>query len=284
MSHLDLDGKVVLITGGADGIGLATARRVVGRGAKVVILDRNDSAANSAANELGEHRALAIGADVTDRDAMRFAVDQTVDRFGRLDVVVANAGVTPPPGTLRTQDPAEFDKVIAVNLTGVLNTVQPAIEPLIRTGGHIVVVASCAAFSPPAGGAAYMVSKAAVEVLARGLRLELAPHGVTVTTSYFGIVETQLARATLNDDPLGKLMDQHVPWPLRRRITAEQAARAITNAIESRAHSRTAPGTWIPLGLMRGILTPLLDLYLVHDRWTHHMIRQLESRHEKTSR
>lgn len=279
MAHpsLDLDGKIALVTGGADGIGRETVHQLARTGTRVAVVDRDEAAAKEIVADLGDDRALAIGCDVTDRGGMRDAVARVVERFGRLDVVVANAGITPPPGTVRTLDPAEFDKVIAVNLTGVLNTVQPAIEPLIDTGGHIVVVSSCAAFCPPLGGAAYMVSKAAVEQLGRALSLELAPHRVTVTTSYFGIVDTQLARATLNDDDLGRQVNAHMPAPLRHRMSAEQAARALVSGIQHRKPSTIAPLRWLPLSLLRGVLNPLLDRYLRADRWTHDLIHALES-------
>ena len=282
--HLDLDGKVVLVTGGADGIGLATTRLLRDRGAAVVVVDRNSAAAAKAATELGQQHSLAVAADVTDRVAMRQAVTSAVEHFGHLDVVIANAGITPPPATLRTLDPAEFDKVIDVNLTGVLNTVQPAIEQLIANQGHVVVVASAAAFSPPVGGSAYMISKAAVEVLARAFKLELAPHGVSVTTSYFGVVETQLARTTLDEDPMGEELNALLPAPLRRRITADEAARAIVTAIERRSASSTAPFAWAPLGVLRGVLGPVLDRYLVGDPGTHAILQRLEARSGTPSR
>lgn len=275
--RLELSGKSVLVTGGGDGIGLATAREMADRGALVAVLDRDGVAAKRAAAELGEHRALSLTADVTDRDAMELAVHQVVDRFGQLDVVVANAGITPPPATVRSINAADFDRVIDVNLTGVLNTVQPALEELIATRGHVVVVASCAAYSPPVGGAAYMISKAAVEVLARALRLELAPYGVSVTTSYFGFVDTELARATLDRTDVGRELAATLPWPLNRRVSAESAGRTIAGAVEGRARSTTSPAAWLPLGVLRGVLTPLLDRYLVRDPRLRRVILRLDS-------
>ncbi|MEK6788120.1 MAG: short-chain dehydrogenase/reductase [Pseudomonadota bacterium] len=275
---LDVAGKVVLITGGADGIGLETARCLKARGALLVIIDRNEAAAHHAVALLGEQNVLAITADVTDRAAMRDAIEQTLAHFGRLDVVVANAGITPPPATIRTCNLDDFDRVIAVNLTGVLNTVHPAIEALIKQQGHIVVVASCAAFCPPVGGASYMVSKAAVEQLGRGLKLELAPHGVSVTISYFGLVDTQLARATLDDDPMGSAMKQQLPALLRKRISPQQAGEVIANAIKTRAEHSMAPMAWESLSLLRGLVNPVLDRYLVGDPHVHDVLRELEAR------
>lgn len=275
---LDLRGKVVLITGGADGIGFAVARTAVERGASVALLDVNTDAVAKAAAELGVDRCLGVGVDVRDRQGMTDAIDTVVAHFGRLDVVVANAGITPPPATLRTIDPDAFDKVVAVNLTGVFNTVHPALPYVINERGHVVVVASCAAFAPGAGGAAYMMTKAAVEQMGRALRLELAPHGATATTVYFGVVETQMTRAMLDDDPIGRALDGRLPAPLRRRITAEQAATTIVDAIGSRASRAMAPWVWQPWALTRGVTNIVLDAYLAGDRALHGLLRELEAR------
>ena len=274
----DLSGKVALLTGGADGIGLSTARLLTARGARVAVVDRDASAAEAAVAELGEERALAVATDVTDREGMRRAVAQVVERFGRLDLVIANAGITPPAVTLRLIDPAEFDKVIAVNLAGVFNTVQPALPALIESRGHIVVVASCAAFSPPLGGAAYMIRKAAVEVLARGFRLELAQHRVGVTTAYFGIVETAMTRAALELDPLGADVERLLPLPLRRRISAEHAARTIVDAAQRRAPIAMAPATWKPLALLRGFIGPRVDRLLIARPAVRSVLERAETR------
>lgn len=276
-SALDVKGRVALVTGGADGIGWETARQLHARGASVAILDRDGAAAERAARTLGA-RSLALTADVTDRARMREAIDEVGDRFGGLDIVVANAGITPPPATIRTSDPADFDRVVAVNVTGVLNTVHPAIESLITRRGHIVVVASVAAFCPPIAGAAYMVSKAAVEQLGRGLKLELAPHGVTVTVAYFGVVETALARAAFDVDPLGAELDAMLPRPLRARITAEHAGGVLVRAITSRAPTAVAPRAWGVISRLRGLVNPSIDRRLARDERLHALLAALERR------
>lgn len=278
-SRLDLHGRVALVTGAGDGIGFETARALAAHGALVVIVDRDEVAAKAAAAEIGDHRALAIVADVTDREGMRLAVARTLDHFGRLDVVVANAAITPPSVMLRQLDPGEFEKVLQVNVTGVLNTVHPAVDALIAARGHIVVVASAAAFSPPVAGAAYMASKAAVEVLARGFRLELAVHEVTVTTSYFGVVETRMARATLDESAAGRELDGLLPALMRRRISASDAARTIVRAIERRSAHSMAPLAWEPYSLLRGMVNPMLDSYLSTSPDIHALVLRAESRH-----
>lgn len=266
---------IALITGAGNGIGLATARELRARGAALVLVDRDEDAAHAAAAELGPD-VVAIAADVTDRPAMESAIGSAVAAFGRLDLVVANAGVTPRPATLRVADPVEFAHVVDVNLLGVLHTVQPAIEHLLARRGHIVVVASCAAYCPPVGGSSYMVSKAAVEVLARALRLELAPHGISVTTAAFGFVDTDLARATLDDHPVGEQLAAMLPPFLRRRLSGAEAARVLVSAIERRAVSVTAPAAWAPLGMLRGVAIPIIDALLVRSRHLARVVDLLE--------
>ncbi|SFO32108.1 NADP-dependent 3-hydroxy acid dehydrogenase YdfG [Pseudonocardia ammonioxydans] len=277
MSRFAVHRAVALVTGAGAGIGLATAAELAGRGASVLLVDRDDAAVAAAAARLGP-RTAAVTADVTDPDAMTAAVAEAVRVFGRLDLVVANAGVTPPPATLRTGDPADFRRVVEVNLHGALHTVRPAIEQLITHRGHVVVVASCAAYSPPLGGSAYMVSKAAVEVLARALRLELAPHRVGVTTVAFGFVDTGLARATLDEHEVGPRLSALLPGPLRRRITPADAARVIARGAARRAVRVTAPRAWAPLGVLRGVLSPLVDAVVVRGPGAG-LVRLLEREH-----
>jgi NAD(P)-dependent dehydrogenase (short-subunit alcohol dehydrogenase family) len=218
-----------------------------------------------------------VHADVTDRMAMGEAITGALEAFGRLDVVVANAGVAPRPATLRTIDPIEFDRVIAINQTGVFNTVKPAIEPIIASRGHVVVVASMAAMLPGPGGAPYMISKAAVEALGRTLRIELAPYGATAGIAYFGIVETNMTSTTLDHDPLGHQAELQLPAPLRRRITANDAAGVIADGITRRAARTIAPAAWHAVAAVRG-LGWLIDDTIAGDSGAHELLRQIDVR------
>lgn len=275
---LYVTGKVALVTGAADGIGFETARLLREKGALVAIVDRDEAAAQRAAKLLGETHAIAIAADVTDRQAMKAAVDSTIAKFGRLDVIVANAGITPAPAPVRTIDLENFDRVIAVNLTGVLNTIHPAIEELIRQKGHIVLVASVAAFCPSMCGAAYGASKAGVEQLGRALKIELAQHGVSVTISYFGTVDTALTRNALDHDPEGARVNQLMPSFVRRRISGRQAADVIVESVTSRAEHSMAPMTWEMYSVLRGMVNPVLDRVLAGNPEMLSIISTLENR------
>lgn len=279
VAEFDVSGRVVLITGGADGIGLALARELKSRGASIAIVDRNTENLQKAAMELGGE-VMALEADVRDRDVMAKHVADVLGHFGRLDVVIANAGVAPDPYTVRTIASDEFDRIIDINLIGVLNTVKPAIEPIIESRGHIVVVASAAAFMPGMGLAAYMVSKAGAEQLGRALQIELAAHGASAGVAYFGFVQTELARP-LDEDELLRECDARIPFPLRRRISAEQAATAVANGIAQRTGTIVAPGAWTPVAVLRGLVGPAAARYLAQDSWTHNMIRRVEHRVEE---
>lgn len=272
--------RVVLITGAGQGIGLALARRLHDQGARLALVDLNETGLEVVASSLGAERVLTVAADVTDRAAMADVVARTLERYGQLDVVVANAGVTPPPATIRTMDLADYDRVVAINQTGVLNTVQPALDAVIAAKGHVVVVASCAAFSPGVGGVGYMSSKAAAEQIGRALKLELAPHGASAGVAYFGFVDTPLATATLDDDPIGRRLDELLGWPLNHRISADAAAESIADGISDRAGATVAPARWVPYSLLRGVLNAGADRVLARDRRVHEMVRGLEARAE----
>ncbi|WHU47811.1 short-chain dehydrogenase/reductase [Gordonia sp. L191] len=276
-SGIHLPGAVALVTGGAQGIGLATTRRLVGRGARVVVTDIDTGALAAADAELGSDNVVTVDADVRDLDALRAAVRHGIDRFGHLDVAIANAGVTPPPATLRDIDPEAFRRVLDINLIGAFNTIKATVEPIIAGRGHIELVASCAAFAPGMGGSAYMISKSAVEQLGRALRIEVAPHGASAGLAYFGIVDTKMTRETLDDDPLGREIGAQLPWPLSTRITGDRAAEVIVDAVADRRARAIAPRSWVPYSLLRGLINPVLDAQLVRDKSIHAIIDQLEA-------
>lgn len=273
---IELAGKVALVTGGARGIGAATVERLRAVGASVAVVDRDFPA-----DPTGTERTLLLVGDVTDPAAMADCVAATIDRFGRLDIVIANAGITPPPATIRSIDRAVFDSVMAVNFGGVLNIVRAAADEIVASGGHILLVSSCAAFTPGMGGSAYMVSKAAVEQLGRALRIELAAVGASAGLAYFGVVDTDLARHTLDDDPIGRRIGGFLPWPLSRRLPSQRAAELLVHAVRTRRARLIAPAVWTPYFWFRGMLNPILERRLVRDRRVAQIIRDLEETHAR---
>ncbi|OZD79397.1 short-chain dehydrogenase [Rhodococcus sp. 05-339-2] len=273
---IELAGKVALVTGGARGIGAATVERLRAAGASVAVVDRDFPA-----DPTGTERTLLLVGNVTDPAAMADCVAATIDRFGRLDIVIANAGITPPPATIRSIDRAVFDSVMAVNFGGVLNIVRAAADEIVASGGHILLVSSCAAFTPGMGGSAYMVSKAAVEQLGRALRIELAAVGASAGLAYFGVVDTDLARHTLEDDPIGRRIGGFLPWPLSRRLPSQRAAELLVHAVRTRRARLIAPAVWTPYFWFRGMLNPILERRLVRDRRVAQIIRDLEETHAR---
>src|SRR3954462_6497175 len=172
-----VNGKVALITGGANGIGAEVARRLHGKGARLILTDLDESLLSDVAARLGEDRVLTAVADVRDLAAMQAAVDAGIQRFGGLDIVVANAGIS-IYGSVLSVDPAAFKTILDVNALGVFHTVRAALPSIIERRGYVVVVSSAAAYAPLPGGAAYNLTKAGVEQFANALRLEVAHHGV----------------------------------------------------------------------------------------------------------
>jgi NAD(P)-dependent dehydrogenase (short-subunit alcohol dehydrogenase family) len=250
-----------MVTGAGQGIGLAVAEALVARGAKVGLVDLNAEAAERAAFGLGDERAIGLGADVTDRAAMGAAVQAVVERFGGLDVVVANAGVAPSPTTVRAMPEAEFERVVEIDLLGVYRTVIAAMNQVVSRQGHIALVASVYAFGNGVLNSPYAVAKAGVEQLGRALRLELAIHGVGATVAYFGFVDTQLVRDAFEQirQRSGREPGDVVPAWMMRPIAPAQAAEALVRGIERRRPRVIAPRWWVVFSTLRGILNPITD-------------------------
>ncbi|MCC3330418.1 SDR family oxidoreductase [Nocardia abscessus] len=276
-NRLDVRDRVVMITGAGTGIGRALAEKLYASGASVALIDIDEAAAAGVGRSMGD-RALVVRADVSDRIGMREAVSRVRRRFGRIDVVVANAGVVPQPATIRTMNPGDFDRVIGINVTGVFNTVHPALDDIVAAKGHVVVVSSAAAFAPGMGGSPYMVSKAAVEQFGRALRVELAAVGATAGVAYFGIVDTAMTHGTLDEDELGADLGALLPWPLNVRITVRDAAESIADGIARRAPRTIAPPQWEPYALLRGVINVVLDSRLARDPRVHDLIHRVEQR------
>jgi NAD(P)-dependent dehydrogenase (short-subunit alcohol dehydrogenase family) len=278
VARYDLNDKVALVTGGARGIGLATAQALRARGASVVIVDLDAEAAERAAAQVHESKALGLSADVTDRSAMQRAVATTVERFGGLDVVVANAGIASRVATFRATSTESFERVLEVNLMGVYRTVDAALPEIVRRGGHVVVISSIYAFTNGIGAAPYAMSKAAVEQFGRALRAELLQHGASATVAYFGFIDTEMVHRAIDRDPLANSMLEALPKPLHKRLAPKAAGEAIVRGIELRRPRVIRPRRWVIMSLLRGILNPLSDAQLERDEKTQQNLRELDAR------
>jgi NAD(P)-dependent dehydrogenase (short-subunit alcohol dehydrogenase family) len=252
----DIGGKVVLITGAARGIGAEAARQLYAKGAQVSLVGLEPELLEQRVNELGP-RAAWFEADVTDVDALGRAVEATVERFGGIDVVIANAGIA-PVGTVSSIDPADFERTIEINLLGVWRTVRATLPCVIERRGYILPIASLAAALHLPLMAHYAATKAGVEAFSNSLRGEVAHTGTRVGVAYFSFIDTDMVRESLDESP-AKLMRESTPGPVSGVASVDQAGRAIVRAIEKRARKAYAP-RWVPIPLaLRGVLQPLLE-------------------------
>jgi len=279
MGSYDLNGKVALVTGGARGIGFETARQMHLRGASVAVLDLDATEAREAAERIGP-RAIGIGADVTDHGAMLAAVAEVVEKFGGLDVTVANAGIAPPTATTaRTMPPEQWMQVLDVNLIGAWHTARAALPQVSERRGQIVFIGSIYSFANGLLASPYAVSKAGVEALGRALRAELAPFGASAGVVYFGWVETDLVRDSLDRRDGGRgarMLSEIMPAFLLKRITPEVAGATLVRALEERAPRAFAPGVWRYISAFRGLLNPLLDRHVERDATVAGLVREAE--------
>ncbi|MFJ9097534.1 SDR family NAD(P)-dependent oxidoreductase [Streptomyces sp. NPDC102405] len=266
-------GKVALVTGGGRGLGAATARSLTSADARVFVIDLHRPAAGEAIE-----RVTYLVGDVTDLGDMTRAVETVVRDAGRLDIVIANAGVLGRGVTLRASSPSVVDRLFDVNVGGALNTVRAALPSLIENRGRLVLVSSVFAFVNGAGAIPYAMSKAAVEQLGRGLRVELAAHGVSVTTAYFAVINTDMTRQGLDEDPVAQALLGTQPRLLRKRISAEQAAQAIVVGLCRRDVQVFRPRRWTVVSKVRGLIAPGLDSGLARDRTVQNILGRLDTR------
>jgi len=273
----DVGGKVALITGGARGIGFGIAQALYRRGASIALVDLDQAQVSAAAARLGD-RAVGLAADVTDRAAIDAAVAATVERFGGIDIVVANAGIAPAPASIRLMPSEEFERVIEVNLLGVYRTVHAGLGQIVARQGQAVVVSSVYAFMNGILLSPYAVAKAGVEQLGRALRLELSPHGASATVAYFGFVDTEMVRQGMEQRQRQRGTDEELmPAFLRKRISPAQAGEAVAAGIEERKPRVIAPRWWAPPSVLRGVLNPLMDSAGEKSSRVHDEVRQAEA-------
>ena len=253
--------KVVLITGAARGIGAESARRLAARGAKVALVGLEPDELEAVARQCGPG-ALAIEADVTDRAALDAAVAQTVERFGGIDAVVANAGIG-AAAPVRSADEVAFERVVEVNLLGVWRTVRACLPEIERRRGYVLVVTSMVAISPTVPlGASYAMSKAGAEAFANSLRIELRHRGVDVGAGYFGWIDTDLVAGAAEHPAFTRLRATQ-RGPIARTYPVGDAADAIVRGIERRERHVVAP-RWLRFLLpLRGLLPLLADRELL---------------------
>ncbi len=252
----DVNGRTVFITGAARGIGAATAERLHGKGANVALVGLEPDRLEELAARLGD-RAAAFEADVTDFDALRRAVAGTVERFGGIDVAIANAGLQ-FNGALATAPVEQVERVLAVNFLGVWRTDRAVIGQITERRGYLLNISSLSAIARLPLLGAYTATKAGVEALSDCLRSETAPSGARVGCAYFGFLDTDLVRAGFAQ-PSVKAMTGQMPAFIGNPAPLSQAIDAIERGVERRSARVWAP-RWVgPMILLRGALQPLLE-------------------------
>jgi NAD(P)-dependent dehydrogenase (short-subunit alcohol dehydrogenase family) len=256
MNGLDLRGKTVFITGAARGIGAASADRMHARGANVALVGLEPERLRANAERLGE-RAAWFEADVTDIAAVEAAVRGTVERFGGIDVAIANAGIS-FNGTLATAPIDQVERTISVNLLGVWRTDRALIGELRRSRGYLLNIASLAAVTHAPMMGPYAASKSGVEALSDVLRLELAPAGVAVGCAYFGFLDTDLVKAARGLTSFEEMTDR-LPGFMRNPAPLGKGIDAIERGVAERSARVWSP-RWVGLLLpLRGLLQPLVE-------------------------
>lgn len=224
-----------VITGGASGIGLAVAQKLVLAGYRVAILDREGEAASKIAATLGPQN-IGVKADVQSTVSLEAAMQNVQEMFGGIDVLVVNAGIG-SASTLRVSEMESLERIIDINLVGQIRTVKAALELLIASRGYIAFTASAAVLKNVPKSTAYAASKAGLEAMAGALRLEVETHGVDVGVFYPAWTKTPMV--TGKKSRLGQ--GSEMPWPFNVASEAADVAEAYTQMILKRQRSGYFP-------------------------------------------
>ena len=254
-------GKTVFITGAARGVGAEVARRLHDRGARLVLTDLDEEPLAELAAGLDGERVLTRVADVRDLSAMQDAAAAAVQRFGGIDVVMANAGIA-TYGSVLQVDPAAFRTLMDVNVTGVFHTVRATLPAVLDRRGYVLIVSSLAAYAAAPGLAPYNASKAAVEHFANALRLEVGHRGVDIGSAHMSWIDTPLVRDTKADLSTFAEMLTKLPYPLNQTTSVQACGEAFVTGIEARKRQINCPG-WV--GALRW-LKPVLSTVLGESR------------------
>ena len=259
----DVNGRTVFITGAARGIGAETARRLHAKGANVALVGLEPQRLEALAAQLGE-RTIAIEADVCDFEALERAVEATVERFGGIDVGIANAGIA-YTGPLATAPIEQVERTLAVNFLGVWRTDRALIGQITERKGYLLNISSLSAIAHAPLMAPYTSAKAGVEALTDALRMETAPSGAQVGCAYFGFIDTDLVRASFAQ-PSTQGVRRNSPGFLSKPAPISTAIDAIERGIERRSARLWAP-RWVgPMIALRGLIQPLTERRLLADQ------------------
>jgi NAD(P)-dependent dehydrogenase (short-subunit alcohol dehydrogenase family) len=251
---MQLTGKVALVTGAGSGIGKAAAQLLAKEGAKIAALGRTEDELKETVDQIQGDRgeALAVVADISQPDQMQQAIQQTVDKWGQIDIVFANAGINGVWAPLEELEPEEWDKTLNINLKGTFLTVKYAVPYLKKQGGSVIVTSSVngTRIFSNTGATAYSCSKAAQVAFTKMVAVELAKHRIRVNVICPGAIETDIGESTEQRDlervkepvefPEGK-----IPLTDGKPGTSEQVAQLVLFLASDASSHITGTEVWI---------------------------------------
>ncbi|MFG3308293.1 SDR family oxidoreductase [Streptomyces wuyuanensis] len=257
MTRVSLEGQVAVVTGAARGVGELLARKLSARGARIALVGLEPDELKAVAGRLhteSEH----WHADVTDHEAMTRVAREVKERFGKVDIVVANAGVA-SGGPFADSDPQAWRRVIEVNLIGSAVTCRAFLPVLVESRGYFLQIASLAAITPAPMMTAYCASKSGAEAFAHSLRAEVGHKGVKVGVGYLSWTDTDMVRGADQDDVMRELR-QRLPWPSNRTYPLGPAVDRIVAGIERRSAHVYAQWWLRGMQSVRGYLPGVIGL------------------------
>ncbi|MQA80511.1 MAG: SDR family NAD(P)-dependent oxidoreductase [Streptosporangiales bacterium] len=242
-----VDGRVVVVTGGAQGIGLAICRRLAAEGSRVVVLDRNEEGAIAAAESL-PRRGFGYGCDVADQAGVDTVAARVRSEVGPVEALVSNAGIG-SHATFAETTPELQRRLVDVNMHGAFNVTRAFMDDIVDSGsGRIVFISSDAARVGVAGEAVYAAAKAGLIAFAKSLAVELARYRVTVNAVCPGSTNTEMFRGTYDEEQIAKRMRIH---PMRRPAEADEVATAVQYFASRDASFTTAQVISVSGGMSR---------------------------------
>ena len=255
MGRRSLRGQVAVVTGGARGVGELLARKLAARGARIALVGLEPEELEKVCGTLPTDCAH-WHADVTDRAAMARVAREVRERFGAVDVVVANAGVA-TGGPFADCDETSWRRVVEVNLIGSATTARAFLPALIESRGYLLQIASLAAITPAPLMTAYCASKAGVEAFAHSLRAEVGHQGVRVGVGYLSWTDTDMVRGADQDEVLRELRGR-LPWPAGRTYPPGPAVDRLVAGIERRSFHVYGQGWLRGMQPVRGVLPGII--------------------------
>ena len=258
MAEWSLNDKVIFVTGGARGIGAATARELARRGARLALADLDAEALAQTAAQI-RPTPLTIELDVTDAAGCDVAIAQTIEHFGRIDVVWANAGIG-TLGPVALTDPDMWRRTVDVNLVGAYNTVRAGLDAVIAQQGLVVITASAASFGHSPLMSAYSATKAGVEAMGDSLRIEVAHHGVDVSVIHPIWIDTDMVREGEASQRAFAVLRASLRPPFKKTQPLERAVKDIVAGIAARKRRIFSP-PFVAIGfwLRSLVATPLFE-------------------------